>query len=545
MKKLLTILGSFVLTSSAALSGTVCQNQPSGVKPDNDSNTKHDQVDDPTTVKDPVQAAKTKIINKLNRFSELTLMIIDSNDFQTVNADDAFNILKNNFTEFGDDLILKQTNFSKIEVVDESVMHCGQLELTADFKGEELVNPKTEDNNFAVAVTTNDLKLTNETIQKLNQSLTIIFSKMDLPISGSSLSIETILGIVTQVGLFDNLPTVIPTKFNNSDLNWRKWQNFINLLTNLPGVGDFLKDGAIDKTIEQNIIIGTTATITIKAKYLDILNSLASDIIHFRNFVVEQRQQQKSQNLLLLLIQYLFDTPRNINDDGFLDVNKDIDSNNGGKIKFGTNLERILHNLFDGWKNKSNEWSAVRTPISVVIAVKVLFVTTTINIKYEQIPPRWYQVTSGTEGIIDILPVKHVKSFINQLFNYDLNSDLKLTAHIVKWDFNFSIPLSKEIQQLIPTMLKINGHSETAIANSKVKLTSGKWHIEYQDQPNGEWKLANGVDDLATAFDVRINIDGIGFTVKSINDKTILFKTTNEDLHMIFIPDINSKILGS
>jgi len=67
-----------------------------------------------------------------------------------------------------------------------------------------------------------------------------------------------------------------------------------------------------------------------------------------------------------------------------------------------------------------------------VVAVKVLFVTTTINIKYEQAPPFWYQITSGTEGIIDILPVQQFKSFVNQLFDYDLNSDLKLTAHIVK-----------------------------------------------------------------------------------------------------------------
>ncbi|WP_241970103.1 hypothetical protein [Spiroplasma poulsonii] len=93
-------------------------------------------------------------------------------------------------------------------------------------------------------------------------------------------------------------------------------------------------------------------------------------------------------------------------------------------------------------------------------------------------------------------------------------------------------------------MLKINGHSNAAIADSEVKLTSGKLQIEYQDKPNGEWKLAKGVDDLVSALDMRINIGGIAFTVKAINDKTILFETTNEDLHMIFIPDINSNILG-
>ncbi|PWF95474.1 hypothetical protein [Spiroplasma poulsonii] len=99
--------------------------------------------------------------------------------------------------------------------------------------------------------------------------------------------IENILDIVAQVGLFNNLPTVISTKFDDSDSNWKKWQNFINSLTNLPFVGYFLKDGAIDKTINQDVIIGTTATITIKAKYLDILNSLAPDIIYFRNFIIE------------------------------------------------------------------------------------------------------------------------------------------------------------------------------------------------------------------------------------------------------------------
>ncbi|WHQ37283.1 lipoprotein [Spiroplasma sp. SV19] len=548
MKKLLTILGSFVLTSSGALSVIACQNQPSVVKPTNDPNSEPPQ-DKPfdESEKDPLQQKKNRIINKLNRFSELTPIIVDSNDFQTVNGDDAFDILKSNFTDFGDDLTLAQTNFNKIEVVDNSTMHYGKLELTANFKGEELINPKTKDNNFSVAVTTNNLKLTNETIQKLNQSLTIVFSKMNLPIAGSNLPIKTILDLIVQFGLFNNVPTVIPTKFDDSDANWKGWQNFVNSLTTLPFVGEFLKDGVIDQTINEKIPLGGTVTVTIKGKYLDILNSLAPDIIHFRNFIIEQHQQQKSQNLLLLLIQYLFDTPRNINNDGFLNVNKNLDSNKGGKIKFTTNLEHILHNLFDGWNNKSNEWSAVRTPISVVVVIKVLLITTTINIKYEKVPVPFWKIlalTSGTEGIIDILPINHLKSFVNQLFNYDLNSDLKLTARIIKWDTSFSIPLNKTIQQLIPTMLKVNGHSDEAIADSDVRLTSGKMHIEYQDQPNGEWKLANSVDDLTSALDMRINIDGIGFTVKSINDKTILFKTTNEDLHMIFIPDIDSNILS-
>ncbi|PWF95473.1 lipoprotein [Spiroplasma poulsonii] len=151
MKKLLTILGTLVLTSSSAFSVTACQNQPSTVKPPDDPDHEHGQ-DVPTPATDPIQAAKNKIINKLNRFSELTPMIVDSNDFQTVNADNAFDVLKNNFTEFGDDLTLSQTSFSKIEIVDKSVMHCGQLEVNASFKGEELVNPKTKDNNFAVGL---------------------------------------------------------------------------------------------------------------------------------------------------------------------------------------------------------------------------------------------------------------------------------------------------------------------------------------------------------------------------------------------------------
>lgn len=458
MKKFLTILGSLVLTSSGVFSTIGCKNNPPIVNPNNDQNDKKNE--------------ETKIINKLNRFSQLNPLVINNDDFQAVSGDDAFDTLKTNFTEFGDSLTLTQTNFSKIEVVDNSANY-GQLEVTATFKGEELVNPKTKDNNFVVEIATNDLKLANETIKKLDQNLTMVFSEMNLPIAGNNLPVKTILELIPQFGLFKNLPTVIPTKFDDSDVNWTKWQSFINLLTSLPIAGDLLKDGELNKVITQNHIAGTTITVKIKAKYLDILNSLAPDIIHFHNFIVEQRQQQKSQNLILLLIQYLFDTPRNINNDGFLDVNKDIDSNKGGKINFTTNLEHILHNLFDGWKNKSNEWSAARTPIEIVISVKVIFITTTIKIKYEQIPPRWYQITSGTEGIVDILPISYVKSFINQLFDYDLNSDLKLRVHIVKWDINFPIPLNNQIQSSIPTMLKIKGYSDEAIANNAIKLNGG------------------------------------------------------------------------
>ncbi|WP_338990443.1 hypothetical protein [Spiroplasma endosymbiont of Seladonia tumulorum] len=43
---------------------------------------------------------------------------------------------------------------------------------------------------------------------------------------------------------------------------------------------------------------------------------------------------------------------------------------------------------------------------------------------------------------------------------------------------------------------------------------------------------------------MRININNIKFKVKSINDPMILLVTTNPDLHLIFIPDIDFKIFG-
>ncbi|WP_338990445.1 hypothetical protein [Spiroplasma endosymbiont of Seladonia tumulorum] len=54
--------------------------------------------------------------------------------------------------------------------------------------------------------------------------------------------------------------------------------------------------------------------------------------------------------MILLLLQYLFEKPREINNDGFLDVNKNIQSTKNKKenLQFSTNLEHILHNLLEG-----------------------------------------------------------------------------------------------------------------------------------------------------------------------------------------------------
>ncbi len=41
-----------------------------------------------------------------------------------------------------------------------------------------------------------------------------------------------------------------------------------------------------------------------------------------------------------------------------------------------------------------------------------------------------------------------------------------------------------------------------------------------------------------------ININNIKFKFKSINDTMILLETTNTGLHLIFIPDIDSKNFG-
>ncbi|WP_342255703.1 hypothetical protein [Spiroplasma endosymbiont of Poecilobothrus nobilitatus] len=316
---------------------------------------------------------------------------------------------------------------------------------------------------------------------------------------------------------------------------------------NLPLADEVLKNGEINETIKKYLLFGTTSEIKIKAKYLNILNSLAPDIIHFRNFVLEKREQQKSQNLILLLLQYLFEKPREINNDGFLDVNKNIQSTKNKKrtLQFSINLEHILHNLLEGWKSKSGEWSANRTPISIVVKVYLWISTTTINIKYEKIPTSFWQLTtSWTEGLIDILSIDKIKAFINQLFNYDLITDLSIKVKLINWDFNFSIPLNGQIKKLIPSILKISGHSSDAIDNNAIELVSWLVQIEYQDEKEGAWKTATEITDLASALEMRININNIKFKVKSINDTMILLETTNPDLHLIFIPDIDSKILG-
>ncbi|WP_348735916.1 hypothetical protein [Spiroplasma endosymbiont of Ammophila pubescens] len=543
MKKILFILSSVILTSSPVFGLSGCAPTPAGYRDiyttsggDNDNN-RGTSVD----------YEKNRIIKRLTSFSELSPLVVDSDEYQNVNNDASFSILESKFKEFSDDLMLTQTNFTPIEIAEDGTAHYGELTVVADYKDKELTNPKTKDSNFLIPVATNNLKWTNDTVQKLNKSMTMVLTKMILPFQGITLAIGKILSLVTTFHLFDNLPKVIPTSFNADDENWKKWEAFVNNeLMNLPLADEMLKNGEINETIKKDLLLGTTAEIKIKAKYLNILNSLVPDIIHFRNFVLEKREQQKSQNLILLLLQYLFEKPREINNDGFLDVNKNIQSTKNKKenLQFSTNLEHILHNLLEGWKSKSGEWSDNRTPISIVVKVDWLISTTTINIKYEKISASWWQLTSGTEGLIDILSIDKIKVFINQLFNYDLTTDLSIKLKLIKWDFNFSIPLNGQIKKLIPLILKISGHSSDAIDNTAVELVSGLVQIEYQDEKGGAWKTATEITDLASALEIQININNIKFKVKSINDPMILLETTNPDLHLVFIPDIDSKIFG-
>ncbi|WP_233485656.1 hypothetical protein [Spiroplasma sp. ChiS] len=576
MKKILVILSSVILISSPVFGLNGCAPTParhrdidttSGGDDDNNGGTSGDYE-------------KNRIIKRLSSFSELSPLVVDSNEYQTVNSDDAFSILKSKFKEFSDDLMLTQTNFTSIEIAEDGTTHYGELTVVADYKDKELTNPKTNDSNFLIHVATNNLKWANDTVQKLNESITMILSKINLSFQGANLLIGNILSLITSFHLFDSLPKVIPTSFNADDQNWKQWQEFVNELMNLPLVDEIFTTNAeatnqlevktdesnenkeethqsqllhdvasseINETIKKDLVLGTTLEIKIIAKYLNILNSLAPDIIHFRNFVLEKREQQKSQNLILLLLQYLFEEPREINNDGFLDVNQNIPSTKNKKrtLQFSTNLEHILHNLLEGWKNKSGKWSDSRTPISIVVKVDWLFSNTTVNIKYEKIPPGFFQITSGTEGLIDILSIDKIKAFINQIFNYDLKTDLSIKVKLVSWDFNFLIPpLSGEIKKLIPSILKISGYSSDAIDNTSIELVSGVVQIEYQDEKDGVWKTAAEITDLKSALEMRININNIKFKVKSNNDTMILFETTNPDLHLIFILDINSKILG-
>lgn len=543
MKKILVILSSVILTSSPVFGLSGCAPTPAGHR-DIDITSGGDNDNNRGT---SVDYEKNRIIKRLTSFSELSPLVVDSDEYQTVNNNAAFSILESKFKEFSDDLMLTQTNFTPIEITEDGTAHYGELTVVADYNDKELTNPKTKDSNFLIPVATNNLKWTNDTVQKLNKSMTMVLTKMNLPFQGTNLAIGKILSLVTTFHLFDNLPKVIPTSFNADDENWKKWEAFVNNeLMNLPLADEMLKNGEINETINKDILLGATAEIKIKAKYLNILNSLATDIIHFRNFVLEKREQQKSQNLILLLLKYLFEKPREINNDGFLDVNKNIQSTKNKKenLQFSTNLEHILHNLLEGWKSKSGEWSANRTPISIVVKVDWLVLTTTINIKYEKIPASLWQLTSGADGLIDILSIDKIKAFINQLFNYDLTTDLSIKVKFIKRDFNLPILLNGQIKKLIPSILKISGHSSDAIDNTAIELVSGLVQIEYQDEKGGVWKTATEITDLASALEMRININNIKFKVKSINDTMILLETTNLDLHLIFIPDIDSKILG-
>ncbi len=59
-----------------------------------------------------------------------------------------------------------------------------------------------------------------------------------------------------------------------------------------------------------------------------------------------------------------------------------------------------------------------------------------------------WQLTPRKKGLIDIVSNDKIKVFINQLFNYDLTTDLSIKIKLIKWDFNFSIPINGQIKKI-------------------------------------------------------------------------------------------------
>ncbi|AHF61513.1 hypothetical protein P344_06825 [Spiroplasma mirum ATCC 29335] len=335
--------------------------------------------------------------------------------------------------------------------------------------------------------------------------------------------LKIILGLIPSLVSFGKLPTRIPTSFASEDSNQKQWTEFTNQLTRLSTIGNIMKI-AFDETFE----VTSQVKIKISENVGDIINALAPDLIHFHNFLLSQKAENHN-NLILLLIQYLFKKPTDINNYGFTKINSQV------KHPITTNLDIIIHNLLQPWQTAASESSKITEPFKLVAMIKIPFWG------WETYQIKWNcgDIDLGNKNINKI-----GKDLFDQLLNHDLTKDvsLKIDLGSIIPTIPVPIPLTKLVNSLILELLAQQGYNNDEITNNNLTILSGK-SIFKITKDGKNWEVANNIDAILneTVKDVHLKIKNLKLKVISKNDPTISFETNDNMTTTVMLDiDLNS-----
>ncbi|AHF57259.1 hypothetical protein [Spiroplasma eriocheiris] len=249
--------------------------------------------------------------------------------------------------------------------------------------------------------------------------------------------------------------------------------------------------------------------INISGNVGNIINAIAPDLIHFHNFLIQQKADKHS-NLLLLLIQYLFATPQDTNNDGFAKVDS-------GTTKITSNLDHLVCDLLQPWKTAQGEKFSVNRPIAIDV------------VKYVTMPVYWdkWELTDIELAKVGITNV--FKNTLNQLFNHDVNKDITVDFSVSVLKEDIHLQLKPLIEKALPTFLLQQGYDENEVNNNNISILSGT--IKFESSTDGEtWLAANDLDDIlkVNVQELRVKLDNLQFKVTSQVDPTISFLTKKD-----------------
>lgn len=550
MKKLLTIFGSISLIASSASLVVACTKTVADTEENNGNNNENENNNQNALINKNIK----KALNKLNGKKALQLagdiIINDSN------ASIDFKIIEDKVIEY---LVNKVANFEKskfsaiqstsskiaLPVITDKQVSNGQVEIEVSYDNQKVINDK--DNFFKIefgSAFTNGAKQIIDTLSN-DAELKLSTIKLPIPIMEQNiLTLGTIFQLLELAGptLLEQLPTKIPKAFDIADDNWKKWDEFVNIIEQL--IGAFVKDFKLDSNFELNIgpidlevkRIKIAISGNIKLNYRAVLDALLPTLIHFRNYLQEQKGEG-TDNFLMLLVQYLFAEPQSYND-GYRDINKNvhIDHNESKEIyKFENNLEILLNNLLEGWSNAKGIFKSKEQPIAIGIKVK-MGLSIPLKFKYQK------DKKNKFEGLKETLPLDSITDIVSQLFNFDSDKKISLTLGTI---IGFPIPSFELSLNDVLTEQNLFSLLESMRLKSEIKdhisLTWKHLKIEvYGQNKNGSWVLIKDIDGLKDVADMKITLSN-SIILKDKNSDFTIELNKNKDID--FILDLKSDFL--
>lgn len=434
-----------------------------------------------------------------------------------------------------------------------------------DLSGKELINYNSGDENnkttFSLSISTNKLK----NYKKLSSSLDE-FSNHDQPSSSlryislfdffpldlfskfsNSTAITDLLKSITLGNFVDwffeptgkyasLMPTTMP-KLNKEGILTNENKDFWNYIHTI--VNDF-KDKSIDvvNELEANFetkINGYDSTVSINIYNL-ILN-IMPDLIHFHNYILNEKVTNEKPNYLLLFIKYLLDDVKDYNvltetesfKDNFLKINQ-----NTKNLK--TNFDSLLHNMIDPFTNELNSDSSkivsskIPSPISVVIKTGIPLVGN-LQLNWGALAEQNVPSQILFKDIFN----KIIENPIGKNINENIDVEFKVTLHFLSFPIsvksNFSLSLSSLHSQEIKSLIKNELHFGSSFNDSKITTEKGRLFLLGKNK-NNEWIEIHSLNALIDVSDIKFWFKDFKLKITDSTESSIYLTQTINNFYL-------------